>query len=49
MRVTSTGAKIAGLPIEEINTNERVFLSLLDYRTHLDLEDFEVCKPRLAD
>ncbi|KAA1138937.1 hypothetical protein PGTUg99_030405 [Puccinia graminis f. sp. tritici] len=42
-------AKIAGLPIEEVNTNERVFLSLIDYRTHLDLDDFEVCKPSLTD
>ncbi|KAA1091509.1 hypothetical protein PGT21_034972 [Puccinia graminis f. sp. tritici] len=40
-------AKIAGLPIEEVNTNERVFLSLIDYRTHLDLDDFEVWSFRL--
>ncbi|OAV96334.1 hypothetical protein PTTG_00658, partial [Puccinia triticina 1-1 BBBD Race 1] len=40
-------AKIAGLPVEEINTNERVFLVLIDYRSHLDLDEFEVWSVRL--
>ncbi|KAH9811362.1 hypothetical protein DFH28DRAFT_851075, partial [Melampsora americana] len=34
-------AKISGLPINEVNSNERVFLTLVDYRLHIDLHAFD--------
>ncbi|KAG0146820.1 hypothetical protein CROQUDRAFT_495919 [Cronartium quercuum f. sp. fusiforme G11] len=37
-------AKISGLPIQDVNANERVFLTLVDYRLHVDLHAFEVCE-----
>ncbi|KAH9460639.1 hypothetical protein MJO28_003657 [Puccinia striiformis f. sp. tritici] len=40
-------AKIAGLPIEEVNANERVFITLIGYRTHVDLDGFDVWSFRL--
>ncbi|KNZ59099.1 hypothetical protein VP01_17g1 [Puccinia sorghi] len=35
-------SKISGLPVEEINDNERLFLRLIDYRIHLDLDGFQI-------
>lgn len=40
-------AKISGLPINEVNSNERVFLALVDYRLHIDLHAFDVWSIRL--
>ncbi|KAI8987604.1 hypothetical protein BDF20DRAFT_910191 [Mycotypha africana] len=37
----SAWAKIAGLSVNEINTAERYFLSLLDYRLYIDLPIFD--------
>ncbi|CAO3628143.1 unnamed protein product [Cunninghamella blakesleeana] len=36
----SAWAKIAGLPVQEINTSERVFLELLDYRLYVAQNTF---------
>lgn len=37
----SAWAKIAGLPVTEINTAERYFLNLLDYRLYIDQPSFD--------
>lgn len=37
----SAWAKIAGLPVTEINTAERFFLNLLDYRLYIDQPSFD--------
>ncbi|CAO3629954.1 unnamed protein product [Mucor hiemalis] len=37
----SAWAKIAGLPVAEINTAERYFLSLMDYRLYIDQPTFD--------
>lgn len=37
----SAWAKIAGLPVAEINTAERFFLSLMDYRLYIDQPTFD--------
>lgn len=37
----SAWAKIAGLPVTEINTAERYFLSLMDYRLYIDQPTFD--------
>lgn len=39
-------AKISGLPVVEINTNERAFLKLMDFKLHIGATDFAKCKKR---
>lgn len=41
-------AKISGLPVGEINTNERAFLKVVDFQLHLPLEEFQRWTDRLA-
>ena len=41
-------AKISGLPVGEINGNERAFLKVVDYKLHLPAEEFQRWTERLA-
>ncbi|KAI8459423.1 hypothetical protein BY996DRAFT_3869631 [Phakopsora pachyrhizi] len=42
-----TGAKISSVPIQEINHNERVFLEMIDYKLHVELDAFNIWSIRL--
>lgn len=41
-------AKISGLPVGEINGNERAFLKVVDFKLHLPAEEFQRWTERLA-
>ncbi|GAA5877182.1 hypothetical protein JCM3774_003324 [Rhodotorula dairenensis] len=41
-------AKISGLPVGEINGNERAFLCVVDFKLHLPAEEFQRWTERLA-
>lgn len=41
-------AKISGLPVNEINGNERAFLKVVDFQLHLPAEEFQRWTERLA-
>ncbi|KWU46978.1 hypothetical protein RHOSPDRAFT_14383, partial [Rhodotorula sp. JG-1b] len=40
-------AKISGLPVGEINGNERAFLKVVDFKLHLPAEEFQRWTERL--
>lgn len=41
-------SKISGLPVKEVNSNERVFLTLVAYRLHVEVDTFDKWTTRLA-
>ena len=37
-------ARISGLPVNEINVNERAFLNMMQFQLHLGAQDFQKCE-----